>query len=343
MRRLSAVTGLFAAAICCTASAWAAPLALSTNVPDVVSFAGPPAGFDAVHASDAALDAYGFPPRPALAGDGHARRDWERMLSHARIRVNPQLRMIPGRAGPQQLRTMVRHGANTSTNWTGFTLSNNMRQLGLGSFTLVTGQLNVPAAEQAFGVCTGAWDYSAVWAGLDGVNNNGVLQAGTESDAYCSGANTQTSYYAWLEWYPAAGLQITNMTVSAGDIVSIFLYGTGPTTGAVVLIDATTNHYVSMGITAPAGTTLQGSSAEWIMERPTLKGNQLSTLTNFVASYMSSMNAAPLFAPQFPAGAPPAGTYSSTVTMNDSAGETLATATLLGANGMVFQDTGAAK
>ena len=336
------LTAALAAATCLAAGAKAAPLPMATNLPNVVSFAGPPIGFDAVHASDADLDAYGFPPRPALAGDGRARHDWERMIGHARFRINPQLRTAPWRAGPQQRRTLVRHGASTSTNWAGLTITNLATTFGLGSFALVVGEFNVPFAQQAFSTCSNNWDYSAAWVGMDGINNNSVLQAGTESDAYCAGTYTQQSYYAWVEWYPADATEITNMPVSAGDIMGVYVYAKGPTTGLAVLINATTNQYVSMGITAPAGTTLQGSSVEWIMERPSLANNQLTTLTNFVASYMSSMNAAELFAPNFYAGLPPAYTYSSNTTMTDNAGRPLATATLLGAGAMQFQDTGSA-
>ena len=343
MTRLPRLIAPVAAAACLAAGAQAAPLALATNLPGVVSFAGPPAGFDVVHASDADLDAYGFPPRPALAGDGRARHDWERLMSHARFRITPQLRVAPWRAGPPQRRTAVRRNANTSTNWAGLTITNFATSLGLSSFTLVVGEFNVPFGQQAFGTCSNGWDYSASWVGIDGVNNNSVLQAGTETDAYCAGTYARPSYYAWTEWYPAAATEVTNMPVSAGDIMGVFVYATGPSAGQAVLIDATSNQYVSMGITAPAGTTLQGSSVEWIMERPSLDNNKLATLTNFVTSYMSSMNAAKLFAPNFYAGLPPAYTYSSMSTMTDDSGNTLATATLLGAGAMQFQDAGSAK
>ncbi len=316
-------------------------LRLPTSVPGVTTLAGPPPGFDTVHAPDAALAQYGFPPRPALEGDGSARRNWEHLIGHARIRITPELRVLPQRARPMLRHTVTRKGAATSTNWSGLVLSNNAPNLGLGSFTLVVAEFNVPIGQQAFGVCTGGWAYSAVWVGIDGINAPDVLQAGTESDAFCSRSSTQAAYYAWFEWFPGNTIEVTNLPVAAGDVMGAWVYATGPTTGHALLINATTNQYVAMDLVAPAGTVLAGSSVEWIMERPSLS-NKLTPLANYVASYMTSMNAARLFEHNFPAAQPPAFTRSEVTAMLDDNGNIISTATLLGYNSMEFRDAGSA-
>ena len=329
-------------AVCLATSAQAAPLAVPTSLPGVVSFAGPPPGFDPVAASDADLAAYGFPPRPATVGS-QARHGWEHMMSHARARIFPELRVAHRGGGPLRSRKATRNGASTSTNWSGITVTNFATSYGLGSFVLGVGEFNVPVAQQAFGVCSGGWDYSALWVGLDGVNNNDVLQAGTEADAYCSNGTTNTDYYAWVEWYPADTLEITNLAITPGDVVAVWVYPNSATTGAAFVINETTNQYLTMGITAPAGTSLQGSSVEWIMERPSNLDGSLTTLTNYVVSYMSNMYGQQAFQPSFPALSPPAFSYVGNSTMVDSLGYTLSVANTLGNSALQFQDVGNGK
>ena len=343
MRR-SLRLALSMAALCVPRAGQAAPVSLATELPDVVSYAGPPAGFDAVHASDADLATYGFPPRPEPA-TSQVRKAWEQMISHARVRVFPHVRLAPrGQGGPLRNRNITRNGASTSTNWSGYTLTSNVASYTLGSFNLAIAAFNVPIAQQAFGTCSGGWEYSALWVGIDGVTNNSVLQAGTEADAYCSGTYTQADYYAWVEWYPANAIEITNLAITAGDVVAVWVYPVYNTSHGVALItNETTNNYVSMGIAAPAGTTLQGSSIEWIMERPANQDNTLTTLMNYVVSYMSSMYGQQIFGSPFPAMSPPASTNLSNTTMTDNAGATISTATPLGSNAVQFQDAGSAK
>jgi peptidase A4-like protein len=70
------------------------------------------------------------------------------------------------------------------------------------SFYLLTGDWVVPTAQQAFGTCNAAGDYSSSWIGIDGWGSNDVLQAGTASNVYCSGSTATPEYHAWYEWYP---------------------------------------------------------------------------------------------------------------------------------------------
>ena len=333
-----------AAATCAAGAAHAAPVPLATEMPGVVSFAGPPPGFDAVHASDADLQTYGFPPRPGPLAGAQARSGWEQMISHARIRIAPRLALAPRSVGgPLRARNITRKGASTSTNWSGFTLTSGVNSYTLGSFDLAVAAFNVPIAQQAFGTCSGGWEYSALWVGLDGVTTNSVMQAGTEADAYCSGGYTQADYYAWVEWYPANGIKVTNLAVTAGDVVAVWINPFFSTTnGMAFIINETTNNYVTIGFSAPAGTSLIGSSVEWIMERPANQNGSLTSLMNYAVSYMSNMYGQQVFGSTFVAMSPPPFTTLSNTTMTDTLGNTLSTANPLGNNAVQFQDAGSA-
>jgi hypothetical protein len=52
----------------------------------------------------------------------------------------------------------------------------------------IVGGFVVPAAHQAFGSCTGGWDYFSQSVGIDGFGSSDVLQAGTQVGVYCNQA-----------------------------------------------------------------------------------------------------------------------------------------------------------
>ncbi|MDQ6714348.1 MAG: G1 family endopeptidase [Candidatus Dormibacteraeota bacterium] len=79
----------------------------------------------------------------------------------------------------------------------------------------------MPTAQQAFGSCTGGWDYSSHWPGIDGNGSNDVLQAGVEVDAFCSGGTTASFYSAWIEWFPFNETRVSFPDIHPGDLVFI--------------------------------------------------------------------------------------------------------------------------
>ncbi len=236
--------------------------------------------------------------------------------------------------------------ANTqySKNWSGEVLQNNANGYGPGAFGSLAGTFNVPVASQAFGTCTGGWDYASTWAGIDGIGSTDVFQAGTESDAYCAGSNVQSYYTAWVEWYPANEVRITSMPISPGDAMLVWMIADSATTGRAIVVNETTNQVVITNLTAPVGTTLKGNTAEWIIERPTLNNNVTATMTNYVQAWLSGENAVEQGSSQngnF--GAPPPGATAYLVTMLDNANQPISYATPAGGTAAVFNDEGSAK
>jgi hypothetical protein len=163
------------------------------------------------------------------------------------------------------------------------------------AFTSVSGSWIVPPVRQAFGTCSGT-DYSSQWVGIDGFSNDELFQAGSDTNAACSGDVTETQYYPWIEWLPAAELEIvqsndTPFPFAAGDYIVVRVTATDfsggkSSTGDLLFTDATQNWQVSASVTASSlgGTDVIGQSAEWIVERPEIGGpGDFATLANYIA------------------------------------------------------------
>jgi hypothetical protein len=147
-----------------------------------------------------------------------------------------------------------------SSNWSGYALTG-------GPYTAITGTWNVPVITRSRKPT-----YSSSWAGIDGFNNNSLIQTGTEQDYY----NGSAHYYAWWEILPASETVISSITVSAGDTMSASISkGTG-SAWTITLTDTTTGR----SFTTTQTYTGPQSSAEWIQEAPTV-GGHVATLANY--------------------------------------------------------------
>jgi hypothetical protein len=133
------------------------------------------------------------------------------------------------------------------------------------------------------------WYYCATWIGIDGDGSGDVFQAGVECEVYRSGTSLTRHIYPWWEWYPTPEVQITNLTFSPGDMITMVLcsaQAAGSTTGTVYFTNRTTGASTSVTLTAPGTTKLVGNSAEWIVEAPTVGGTQ-SALADYGEVFFS--------------------------------------------------------
>jgi hypothetical protein len=319
------------------AAAHAAPV--PTNLPGVTTILEVPAGFDALKASPQQLEAAGLPPRPDAQLNRKAFASWQRAVTTQTRRVMPALAQTDIKHGPHKAAA----GANgTSSNWSGYVLLNSQTSRTAASFYFLIADYVVPVAEQAFGACTGGWDYSSSWIGIDGYNSNDVLQAGTESDAYCSGSTTATYYSAWYEWYPFGEVRIGSFPVSPGDDLFVEVWSTSATAGHAYIVNYNTNQSVNLSFSAPSGTTLKGNSAEWVVERPSV-GGSLATLTNYIEDFFEEAYAYDFNYDQSSPSAPYSGVSSIPLTMVDSSNNGLSYPALLGPASILFNDEGAAR
>jgi len=283
----------------------------------VVTHAHPPQDFHPLSASGAELERYGFPPRPDAVRARTPYAHWKKIVSVPRV-ANPTLQQTTIYNGPIRNMSIVRALKNgivsaTSQNWSGYAITG-----AIGTFVennaYVFSQWVVPRAQQAFGVCSGFWDYSSQWDGFDGIASSDVLQAGTEADAYCSGSTPIPFYSAWIEWFPFPETRVSIPAVRPGDLMgSEVWYTTAPPFGHAYLVNYTLQQAGAYSFNPPSGAAFLGNSAEWIEERPVI-GTTLTDLTNYVADQFNvayAYNTGSYFLPR----TSPAGTTTLAISM----------------------------
>jgi len=265
------------------------------NLPGATTVEAPPAGFDPIAASDQDLAYHGFPPRPNQNTEPKAYATWVKAMKASKVRVAPNLQQTsvfhgpvkPGKiANPTAVESnplLATQASNTnySSNWSGYVDFSGATSYGSSSFYYLVNHYVVPVAEQAFGACTGGWDWGSAWNGIDGWGSPDVLQAGIEFDAYCSGSTRSAYYSAWYEWYPYGEVRISGLPIAPGDDLFVEVWHTSSTQGYAYMVNYNTNQSVEVGFTAYPGYPLVGNSAEWVVERPTV-GGSLATLSNYI-------------------------------------------------------------
>ena len=236
----------------------------------------PPAGFNPLTASPRKLLHHGLPARPDARTAPELRKIWDREFSRPRTWITPVFLEVKGRShGPARISGRPRAGLSkssltanaTSTNWSGSVAGPPPANR---TFAWIEGQWTVPNPHAP------AIDnyYAAEWVGIDGLGSSDVLQAGTGTDISWAGIYPQTYTYAWWEWLPSNEVWISNLPVSPGDIMYCLICVNSPTTATVYISNQSTLVTTSFTVTPPKGTSLAGSSAEWVVERIMVNGAQ---------------------------------------------------------------------
>lgn len=240
----------------------------------------PPRGFDPLLADAGEVVRHGFPQIPE---DPRHLERYRRVLGQAKHKfhyIEPTFRVNADRFhGPRRQRAEA--GIETSTNWSGGVVFAPAGQ----SFRWVQGDWVIPDVDAP---TQNQWYYCASWIGIDGDGSNDVCQAGVECEVYRSGNSVTRNIYPWWEWYPLPEVQITNLPVSPGDMLTALLCtaGANATSASIFFTNRTTGASTSLNFSAPAGTKLVGNSAEWIVEAPTVGGAQ-SALADYGEVFFS--------------------------------------------------------
>jgi Peptidase A4 family len=145
-----------------------------------------------------------------------------------------------------------------SSNWSGYAVSGS-------SYTAATGKWVVPAV-----TASRKATYSSNWVGIDGFNNNNLIQTGTESDYY----NGSAHYGAWWEILPAAETVIPSITVRPGDTITASITKGSGSSWTITITDGSQKFTTTKTYTGPH------TSAEWIEEAPSL-GGRVAPLANY--------------------------------------------------------------
>lgn len=230
-------------------------------------------------------------------------------LSTAPAAATPVVRLLPDHlVGSASAATKARGSspANNapspcwaSSNWSGYAVSE----------TAPTGLPCVPASGTAYTSVAGTWTvptvtgsrfstaYSAAWTGIDGFTDSDLIQAGTEQD-YTGG---RAHYSAWWEILPAAETVIPSITVEPGDTVAVSITKVSAAQWSITLTDnGSTVHAAQPPFSTTQSYSGPGTSAEWILEAPTVNGRQ-ATLASYGSTKLDP-DAANGLAPGFIAG-----------------------------------------
>jgi hypothetical protein len=162
----------------------------------------------------------------------------------------------------------------TSGNWSGYA------QTGGAKYTYASGTWLVPSVQAKQG-------YSSSWVGIDGFNNNNLIQTGTEQD-YVGG---HTVYRAWWEILPAAETIIPSLKITPGDKITAFVKNTSGNAWTISISDVTTGKSFSINKNYSGA----GKSAEWIQEAPT-GGSGVLPLAHYSETEFSGLQIAHSFA-----------------------------------------------
>ena len=176
-------------------------------------------------------------------------------------------------AGPAVMfhRPIISLGASQSSNWSGY--NQGTLEQGGKLFSSVSATWTVPMASQHR---PNEAEYSSSWIGVGGgcvdagctVTDSTLIQTGTEQDVAKSG---KASYSAWWEVIPLPSIQVTGMTIRAGDRMSASVAEATPGSNVwtIKLRDVTNGG--SFAMTVPYDST--HLTAEWIVETPVVIGS----------------------------------------------------------------------
>jgi hypothetical protein len=226
----------------------------------VRTFNLPPAGFDPDKASDRERTVYGIPRCPVAFKALEQRMRMK--LRNVRLiepvfKPRDRKKTLPGLRRP--------HGPETTTIWSGgitFPPSGDTMKWVEGTWTM-------PRDVVPSGASSGVWYSASTWVGIDGDDGSGdVLQAGCDADVMSSDGSTQKQFNPWWEWYPGGSFWITNMPVAAGnELTCLICRHQGSSNQATIYLgNVSTNTGLWFQPTAPAGISLSGNCAEWIVE-----------------------------------------------------------------------------
>ena len=223
-----------------------------------IEFHVPPGSFAADNAPLSQLKYYGLPPRPP-ASSAQSLTTWKSDFGKAQFQSPPQTLIVA---------PIVSN--DTSAHWSGFMATSSSSNY----YTFVNTQYVQPSntVSNCNNPGTNGISIGTVWTGLGGWNTGYIAQTGTDF-----GSNIGGNGQFWFEFYPSvpdvnAGGQVTlNQTASPGDIVEAGVTYNGGVNYSMYLYDITNNKIYSASMNAPTGFSPDGTTAEFIVERPTVE------------------------------------------------------------------------
>jgi hypothetical protein len=166
-------------------------------------------------------------------------------------------RLIPAHPGA---RLPLHGGTVDSLNWSGYAVTPSADNI-----TAVNSTFVVPSA----GLVPPG--FAATWTGIGGYSTSDLIQAGAAEQSAPSDPLLGPQYYAWYELLPNSETPLTgcsgdpNCTVTPGDQISVSISNVSGDTWSIQLTDAG-----KWSWSKDVSYSSSKSSAEWILEAPTL-------------------------------------------------------------------------
>lgn len=183
----------------------------------------------------------------------------------ANVAIASPLAAKAAAAGVSTRRTALNHrtGATNpktfdeeSTNWAGAVIVDTDITYAVGTFT-------VPQPSVPSGGDSGTEYCGAAWVGIDGDTcQSGLIQTGV---FWCV-QDGSYSYEAWYEWIPAASIAYSDISVNAGDVITVSVTMTSSTSGTTNFENTSNGQSASHTFSGQTSGTLCGTNAEWIVE-----------------------------------------------------------------------------
>lgn len=285
-----------------------------------------PPDFDPERITQGQLAELRLPPRPDPKTAPELHRLWLRIFSPpvtfhpllraailAQVTLTLPLRIAPPLGEPSNEEVVAglpgRSRVGGSLNWAGPVVLANRGE----RYSIVGGSWRAPAAlVPAVATPTVASEYRAsVWVGLDGYRRFtlGLPQIGTTHAVKTNGAPVTPE--AWFQWWVRnqnyGPVTLTPpIPVAAGEEILAMVAALTPALGVMLLPSQTApgGHHAIVLLLAPtvngAFVEIAGTTAEWILERPTeLGGTALYALPNFERTVFEECAAGLQFAPSF--------------------------------------------
>lgn len=158
----------------------------------------------------------------------------------------------------------------TSLNWSGYMAASS-------TFTSVSGSWIAPSAT-GNGSSTTA---DSTWIGIGGVTSGDLIQTGTQNTITAGGHRYTSAFYEML---PGASINITSLTVTAGDSMTASIRETGSSVWTISITDDTTGKTFTKVVSYSSSL----SSAEWIEEDPSYSSGSLVPFDSFNEAIFSS-------------------------------------------------------
>lgn len=231
----------------------------------------PPEEFNPLDATSEELEIYGFPEKPTNEDE---LINWEYVMNNYSKVETPSITVIYDQFSSEYVYSnevdyecedyvVDNYNAVNSKNWSGYYVTGK-------TFNTVYGDIVQPSISSA------AYNtYCSYWVGLGGCINNSekLVQCGTASTYSVSSGK---DYYAWYEYLGTDGngvseIRIDNLAVNPGDKIHFYCsFQRDNNIANFYIANNTTGKSQSFKVTLSSSIYYDGSTAEWIVERPLL-------------------------------------------------------------------------